>query len=232
MPTTYMAGADEKIGLSGEEGRGQGHSRSNGEWIDALRSGGNRRDAAIGDLRRLLIRGLRYGLYGGGERRERVDHIEDFVQDALLRILDNLDSFRGECRFTTWAQKVALRVAYSELRRKQWNDISLDQMLDIGDGRTTLMAVFPDAAPTPEDRTSGRMSMELVSGIIEKDLTDLQRQALQTVVISGVPMTEAARSMRTNPNALYKLLHDARKRVRLELERRGVGAEQLLAEFS
>ena len=87
--------------------------RTNQEWLAALRGPG--RDEALADLRALLVRGLGYALAG----HPNVDDsaLEDFAQDALLKILAGLDSFRGESRFTTWAQKIAVRVALTELRR-------------------------------------------------------------------------------------------------------------------
>ena len=77
--------------------------RGNDEWLAALR--GSQKDDALADLRLLLVRGLRAALHGRTSGIE--PSIEDFVQEALIRILDNLDSFRGESRFTVWAQKIA-----------------------------------------------------------------------------------------------------------------------------
>nr|MDQ3301868.1 RNA polymerase sigma factor [Actinomycetota bacterium] len=86
--------------------------RTNEEWLAALRGSGQ--DRAIGDLRAVLVRGLKVTF--GGRVRGLDETAEDFAQDALIKVLNNLDSFRGESRFTTWAQKVAVRVAYTELR--------------------------------------------------------------------------------------------------------------------
>ena len=75
---------------------------------------------ALADLRHLVSRGLHFALVNRVEESRLDDLVEDFSQDALLRIMENLDSFRGESKFITWATKVAVRVAYSELRRKRW----------------------------------------------------------------------------------------------------------------
>ena len=87
--------------------------RTNEEWLVDLR--GPDQDLALADLRALLKRGLTFALAS----RPNVDEatIEDFCQDALLKILDNLDTFRGESQFTTWAQKIAVYTAFTELRR-------------------------------------------------------------------------------------------------------------------
>ena len=87
--------------------------RTNQEWLADLQ--GPERDDALVDLRAFLVRGLRYALAGRSDGDDAI--IEDFVQDALLKILAALDTFRGESRFTTWAQKITVRVAYTELRR-------------------------------------------------------------------------------------------------------------------
>jgi RNA polymerase sigma factor (sigma-70 family) len=96
--------------------------RTNQEWLDDLRGPG--RDDALADLRAFLVRGLGYSL----ANRSDVDGalVEDMAQEALLKILDSLDTFLGESRFTTWAQKIAVRVAFTELRRHHWRDLSLE----------------------------------------------------------------------------------------------------------
>ena len=214
-----------------DEGRFTHHlsERSNQQWMDALQ--GPESEEAIEELRLVLVRGLRFGLKGILGRKGALEQIEDFAQDSLLRILDNLDSFRGESRFTTWAQKIAMRVAFSELRRKRWENISLDQLLSADSRDTFSPSTFPDSSPDPEHLASGRMAVELITDIIDTNLTELQRNALKAIVIHRMPMDEVARQLETNRNALYKLLHDARKKVRTELERRGLTAEEILAEF-
>src|ERR671921_1201265 len=139
--------------------------RTNEQWLMELR--GANPDEALGDLYDLLVRGLRaaLGSYGGG-----VDaYVEDFAQEALLRITGNLDSFRGESRFTTWAQKIAMNVALTELKRRRWRDVSLQDLL--------------------------------------------------------------ARRMGTNQNALYKLLHDARRKLKRRMEAAGLSPQEVLAAF-
>lgn len=203
--------------------------RGNDEWIAALGSDEtSERDEAISELRTILVRGLRFGLKRTLGRRGAIEQIEDFAQEGLVRILDNLDSFRGESRFTTWAQKIALRVAYSELRRKRWEDVSLDVMLE-GDRDAGIAPIDPaDGRPDPYERTADRTAMELVVEIIDTELTELQRTALRAIIIQGMPMEEVARRMETNRNALYKLLHDARRKVAAVLQKRGIDPADLL----
>ena len=214
-----------------EEGRTSNKlsERSNQEWLDKLQ--GPDRNEAIEELRLVLVRGLRYGLRSTLGKKGAIEQVEDFVQDALLRIIDNLDSFRGESRFTTWAQKIAMRVAFSELRRKRWENVSLDQMLAPENRGGAAVPQIPDTAPTPEDAASSHLTVELITDIIDNDLTELQRKALQTIIVQGIPMEEVARKLNTNRNALYKLLHDARKKVKAELAKRGLDPDEILAEL-
>src|ERR671927_1748474 len=99
--------------------------RTNEQWLMELR--GANPDEALADLYELLVRGLRaaLGSYGTG-----VDaNVEDFAQEALIKITGNLDSFRGESRFTTWAQKIAMNVALTELKRRRWRDVLLQDLV-------------------------------------------------------------------------------------------------------
>ncbi len=202
--------------------------RSNKEWLEELR--GPNRNQAIEDLRIVLVRGLRYGLKGKLGRGSGV-LIEDFAQEALLKILEKLDTFRGESRFTTWAQKIAMRVAFSELRRKRWEDVSLDELLASDDTTNQTPTSLPDSSISPYEKTSQRMVTDLVTEIIQTELTERQRNAMIAIVIHGMPMEEVARKMGTNRNALYKLLHDARKRLQTVLKERGLEVEDVLSEL-
>ena len=100
--------------------------RTNEQWLTELR--GPNPDEPLSDLYDLLVRGLRAALGGrvGGADAD----IEDFAQEALLKIMSNLDSYRGESRFTTWAKKIAMNVALTELKRRRWRDVSLQDLLD------------------------------------------------------------------------------------------------------
>lgn len=203
--------------------------RTNDEWLDALRTEGSAQAQAIEELRTILVRGLRFGLESTLGRRGAIEQVEDFAQDAILRVLDNLDSFRGESKFTTWAQKIAMRIAFSELRRKRWENVSLDQLLASDLETGTHRVEMRDEGPDPGEVTSAVTAMEVVTDIIENDLTELQRHALKALIIHGMPMEEVARQMDTNRNALYKLLHDARKRVELEVRKRGIDIDDLIS---
>jgi len=200
--------------------------RTNQQWLTALQ--GPDRDEALADLRTLLVRGLRYALASWPNVDEAT--VEDLAQDALLRVLKGLDSFRGESRFTTWAQKIAVNVAFTELRRRRWQDISLD---DLGASQDTdfMPDTLVDPSADPEKQALQRTLLDTLSEVIATELTDKQRQALVAVRIHGMPLAEVARRMGTNRNALYKLLHDARQRLKKRILAQGLSPQDMLAAF-
>jgi RNA polymerase sigma-70 factor, ECF subfamily len=198
--------------------------RTNEQWLADLRR--SNPDEALADLYNFLVRGLRaaFGSYGGG-----VDaNVEDFAQEALIKITGNLDSFRGESRFTTWALKIATNVALTELKRRRWRDVSLQDLLarreadDRGPADTQL---------TPEQLALQNTVLEELRRMLDEELTDKQREAVVAVILEGMPISEAARRMGTNQNALYKLLHDARRKLKRRMEAAGLSPQEVLAAF-
>lgn len=198
--------------------------RSNAEWMDLLKSNSYERAIALGDLRKYLIKSLTTALQswkrGVGGKFDAL--IEDAVQDTLVKILDNLDTFRSESRFTTWASKIAIRTALTELRRKRWRDVSLEKMA------ANAEAMFIDKRPSsdPEGSTMERDLKETMYRMMNEELTEKQRTAMVAVVFEGVPLDVVARRMETNRNALYKLLHDARKRLKAALAAAGMAPSE------
>jgi RNA polymerase sigma-70 factor (ECF subfamily) len=203
--------------------------RTNEEWLTELRSPGPEREQALADLRALLVRGLMFSL---ADRSSVTDvDIEDFAQEALLKITASLDTFRGESRFTTWAQKIAIHVAFTELRRACWKDTSLQSIIEQYDEGDFTPALLTDTSASPEQQATQRMVLELVQRLIEEELTDRQRQALTAVIFGGMNLEEVARRMGTNRNALYKLLHDARQRLKQRILAHGISSQEALAAF-
>jgi RNA polymerase sigma-70 factor, ECF subfamily len=198
--------------------------RTNEQWLAELR--GPNPDEALADLYDLLVRGLRAAL---GGRADGVDaNIGDFAQEALIKIVSNLDSFRGESRFTTWAKKIAMNVALTELKRRRWRDVSLQDLLD---RRTATGCGLADPQLTPEQVAFQNMVLAKLRRTIDEELTDRQREAVVAVILEGMPIAEVARRMGTNQNALYKLLHDARKKLKLRMEAAGLTPQEVLAAF-
>lgn len=206
---------------------------SNREWIELL--SGIPDDAAVERLRKILIRGLKPALSKYVDR-ELNQFVEDVAQDALLKILENIDSFRGESRFVTWAMKIAVREGLTELRRKRWDDISIEDLKnptaeDNDEKRELLSESFASHDPSPESVTSQKILIEKVQFIIDNILTEKQRKAINAIMIHGLPISVVAKQMSTNRNSLYKLIHDARKKIKNEIEIQGLDPENLLREL-
>lgn len=202
--------------------------RDNQAWLADLRAA---EPEAIADLRAALLRGLRAALAGrvSGDL-ETIS--EDFVQEALLKVMGSLDSFRGESRFLTWAQKIAIHVALSDLRRKRWKDVSLQEFTETPEGEEYTPALLTDPAASPEQEAARNELLRNVERLIFEELTERQRTAMLAILQDGVPLQVVAERMGTNPNALYKLLHDARQRMRQRLEEQaGFSAQEALALF-
>lgn len=201
-------------------------TRSDAEWCAQL--GGAKPDAALADLRWLLLRGLRFAL---SSYRVTESDLEDFVQDGLLRILQELGSYRGEARFTTWAQKVCVRVALTELRRRRWRDVSLDDLISSSEVSDFTPDALMDKSADPGPTAAAQMMMATVQRIIAEELTERQRSAMVAVMQGGMPLQEVAERMGTNRNALYKLLHDARQRFQKRMMNEGMTPQEMLSMF-
>jgi len=207
--------------------------RDNASWLEDLGSTGPAREAALADLRELLMRSLPRGLTSWLPR----DHpefdtlLEDTIQEAVLRVLDALQSFEGRSQFRTWVYKIAVRVALNELRRRRWRDVSLDGLQN-REPEEGPPRQFASTAAGPEATVERRDMLQRVRHIMAEELTERQHLALMAITVQGVPLEEVAQRMGTNRNALYKLLHDARVRLRKRLEREDLPPEELLGMFA
>ena len=191
--------------------------RSNEQWLAALH--GPKKDKALADLRIVLVRGMRAALRGYTSGVESL--AEDFVQEALIKILDNLDSFRGESHFTTWAYKICVRTAFAEMRRRKWRDVSLEEAILGGNER---VGVPVDSLADTERITSQRMIMAAFRRFVDEELTVKQRRAL-LAALGGMHLEEVARRMGTNRNAL-------RKRLKRRMTAEGLSPQEVLSAFS
>jgi RNA polymerase sigma-70 factor (ECF subfamily) len=207
-------------------------SRSNEQWIDALRSAGPAQEAALGDLRAVIMKGLPYALskYLSPADPAFDSLVENTAQETLLRVVANLETFEGRSKLTTWAQKIAIRLALTELRRKRWEDVSLESLVD-PDGSLDRLNLMAEGGAGPEDRAEQVDLAERVMQIIREELTERQREAMIAIAIRGMPISVVAEKMDTNRNALYKLLHDARLRLKSRMALEGLSPEEVLASF-
>jgi RNA polymerase sigma-70 factor (ECF subfamily) len=202
-------------------------TRSNADWVRDLRAG---QAEAVEELRAQLVRAARYALRRRGlTSAEQL--AEDCAQDALIVILRRLGDFRGDSRFTTWAYTFAINMALAAGRREAWKDVSLDALMaDAGAFGPSLVADHTTA--NPEQAARRAEAWAVVREVIARDLTERQRAAIRALVVDEVPLDELVRHWNSTRNAVYKLVHDARRRLKSELEARGFRADEVLALFA
>ncbi len=196
-------------------------------WPDALRAtDSGEQAAAVRALRQQLQNGLRIALSGRGDVSEA--HLEDFAQEGLLRVLDRLDQFQGRSKFTTWAQAIALNVAFTELRRKRWQDVSLDALLSDGERMTEPAIMADDVLGADEDRTR---LVATLRHAIENDLTPKQRAAMLGE-LREMPFDQIVAMLGTSRSAGYKMLHDARRALKQRLSEAGITGADIQNAFN
>jgi len=196
-------------------------------WPAALRAADNpEQAAAVQALREVLHTGLRIALGGRGDVSEA--HLEDFAQESLLRVLDRLDQFQGRSKFTTWAQAIALNVAFAELRRKRWRDVSLDALLANGDRLADPAMMADDVLGAGEDRVR---LVAVLRQAIEQDLTPRQRAAILGEM-REMPFDQIVDLLGTSRSAAYKMLHDARRALKQRLLEAGITGADIQNAFN
>ena len=198
---------------------------SDNAWIQALSVPGAAQESALAELRLVLLRGLRAALSG----RPQADSAfqEDVVQESIIRILERLGQFAGRSRFSTWCLSITIRNALSALRRKHWQDASLDAISSAKEG-----AAYEPAAPDHGGGDLESRSVILIEThrILRAELTEKQRTVLLSE-LQGVPLSEIARVLGSKTNAVYKLGHDARQALKRGLVNAGYTTDDILAAF-
>jgi RNA polymerase sigma-70 factor, ECF subfamily len=197
--------------------------RTNEKWLADLRSTGLERDAALTDLRQIVLSGLPYALskWLSTSDPQFTPLAEEVAQDTLLRVLDRLDTFEGRSQFTTWVHTIAVRIALTELRRQKWRDVSLESLTDEDNPDIVPLQIESDL-PATATLVEKADLLARVQRIIDEELTEKQRRALVAVAFKGMPLAEVASRMGMERNALYKLLHDARLHLKKRLEKEGI----------
>lgn len=199
------------------------------EWLRALRADDGSRDAAIARLHALLLRAARFEI---ARRRASLPHLRgnelddiatEAADDALMSVLRRLDDFRGASRFRTWAYKFALLEAAVKLRKRAWQGREIPLEPD-------RWAIQPSRAPGPAAASEQTEVMGAISEAIAAALTPHQRTVLVAVALNGVPIDVLAERLNSNRGALYKTLHDARRKLREHLSERGFALDNYLEE--
>jgi RNA polymerase sigma-70 factor, ECF subfamily len=195
-------------------------------WLRSLRGDGREREEAVARLHALLLRAARFEC---ARRRPAMPHLRgndlddianQAADDALVSVLARLDSFRGASRFTTWAYKFALLEAAVKLRRRAW------QGREVPLGPETW-SLFSSAGIEPDESVEQSELLDTLQRAIAEVLTPHQRRVLVALALNGVPIDVLAERLNTNRGALYKTLHDARRKLRRHLEGLGLSLERL-----
>ena len=189
-------------------------------WLSALRSPGPEHDKAVAALHELLLRAARFEV---SRRRAALSHVRgeelddlalQAADDALVAVLGKLDDYRGISRFTTWAYKFALLETSVRLRRRTWQEREVVLEPEVW----PLMA---DSGEGPQRQAETRELMRAIKQGVDSCLTEHQREVLVGLALNGVPIDVLAERLNTTRGALYKTLHDARRKLRADLGERG-----------
>jgi RNA polymerase sigma-70 factor (ECF subfamily) len=216
MPISRSSAAPPQTGADAESSA----------WLQRLRSDAPERDQAIGELRELLLKAARFEVHRRGSALPHLrggdgeDLAQQSADDALLAVLGKLDDFRGESRFTTWAYKFALLEAAVKIRRRAWQgrEVPLE---------AEHWGVIADRRSTPDQDAETGELMRAVQEAIEQELTPHQREILVALTLNGVPIDVLAERLNTTRGALYKTLHDARRKLRMVLADKGFSVETI-----
>jgi RNA polymerase sigma-70 factor, ECF subfamily len=201
------------------------------EWLRSLRADGATRDEAVARLHALLLRAARFEV---ARRRPTLPHLrgndlDDIAQmaadDALVSVLARLDDFRGASRFTTWVYKFALLEAAVKLRKRAWQgrEVPLEP---------ETWSLFSNAGLEPDEEMEQSELLTTLQQAIADVLTPHQRRVLVALALNGVPIDVLAERLNTSRGALYKTLHDGRRKLRRHLEERGLALGTWLDEES
>jgi RNA polymerase sigma-70 factor (ECF subfamily) len=217
----------DRTALDGPRGPTGQLDEESRRWLSDLRADGAIRDEAISRLHALLLRAARFEV---SRRRATLPHLrgndlDDLANmaadDALVSVLGRLDDFRGASRFTTWVYKFALLEAAVKIRKRAWQgrEVPLEpESWNLLSGHT----LGPDAGAEQSEL------LALLQHAIGEVLTRHQRQVLGALAVDGIPIDVLAENLETTRGALYKTLHDARRRLRKHLEERGLPLDSWL----
>ncbi|GAB2982290.1 RNA polymerase sigma factor [Nocardioides montaniterrae] len=187
-------------------------------WHAALTAEGPESDVAMARLREVLLHATRRQVWRlrdqlpGASNGELEDLAQQAANDALLALLRQLETFEGRSRFTTWAWKFGVLQAGAAVRRQAWRhrEVALPDSLPL-----------TDPTPTPESVSEAGQLRQAVEAAIARDLTPHQRTVALALIVEGVPIDVLAERTGSSRNALYKTLHDARRRLRASLVANG-----------
>lgn len=194
--------------------------RDNDQWLSELLSKDSR---VVDDATKSMQEGLRRAILAQFLKRGlSVNYVEDIVQEASLRVFEQLNLFRRKCQFMTWATSIAVRTGMEMIRRGYWEAKSISDFND-SNSSVDLVKAWMGQTLTPLIDAQQREVLQVLTNAIQNELTDHQRSAM-VEELKGSSTIETARQLGISRGALYKLTHDARRRLKLALEAAGYDA--------
>jgi RNA polymerase sigma-70 factor (ECF subfamily) len=193
-------------------------------WVHELRASGAVHEAAAARLHDLLLRVARSE---AARRRSTLpdrglEELDDLCAqaagDATMAVIAKLGDFRGEARFTTWACKFVIFEISTRLRRHAWRHrrVETDE---------AVWERLPDAARSALDSIQDQEILGALDRAIGQDLTGRQRLVFRAAVLDEVPIDVLAERLGSSRGAVYKTLHDARRKLRQALAAQGYGVK-------
>ncbi|MEV4262626.1 sigma-70 family RNA polymerase sigma factor [Kribbella sp. NPDC049584] len=203
-------------------------ARENRAWVDDLGSDGDRREFASRRLYEVLLRAARAEV---GRRAARLrlvgPEVDDLAHqaaaDALLAICGKVETFRGDCKFTTWAYKFVIFDVAAKVNRHFWQRSGVAFDDDDWDRLPARLGIEPEA------QAESRELMQAVHRAVDENLTPKQRTVFVALVLNGMPTDVLADQLGATQNAIYKMMFDARRKLRAALVDAGYLAEQQIA---
>jgi RNA polymerase sigma-70 factor (ECF subfamily) len=190
-------------------------------WVEHLHRDHPRHDHAAARLHDVLQRAAHHELHrrrgqlAGLSGPELDDVAQQCADDAMVKILAHLDDFEGRSRFTTWAYKFVIFEVSSKVARHAWqrhppsaHDLTWEHLPD-------------RLAARPGEQAERREQLSALTTAIREDLTPRQREVFVALALNDVPIDVLAVQLRSNRNALYKNLFDARRTLRASLAAAG-----------
>ncbi len=196
-------------------------------WVENLKkpAGDEIREQTVAELRDVVLRGLRGAFLKRGQDEA---FCEDVCQESIIKILKNIDSFEGRSKFTTWAISIAIRSGISQLRKRHFKDVSLDAITSNDDMQIEIAVA---AESNPGNNIDKEMLLKTLAELIDGELTDKQRTVVRAL-LGGMPVEEIATRTQSNRNAVYKVFHDAKTRLKRGFESKNFSMADLEGIFA
>jgi RNA polymerase sigma-70 factor (ECF subfamily) len=213
-----VTAAEPATSLGATGGGGRSLDPETARWVDSLRGAG--RDEAIRRLHDLLLRVARSEIRrrntGGQITGPEVEDLaHQAAADAALLVTNRIDEFRGESRFTTWAYKFVVFEVSTKLGRHFWQHRRAPSGAEDWDR-------LPDRlGPLPAEAAEYHELVAAVRAAATTCLTQRQREVFSAIVLEGIPPDALVTRMGTTRNAIYKVMFDARQKLRKELANGG-----------